>query len=52
MIRKIVSFSLKNNLLMFRRTDGISQSVLAERIGLSRQTLNAIENNKKLAMIF
>lgn len=37
---------MKNQIHALRRARGISQEELARRCGVSRQTINAIENNK------
>ena len=37
---------MKNNIRDRRREKGLSQEELAKRCGVSRQTVNAIENNK------
>ena len=37
---------MKNRIRKLRKTLGISQEELARRCGVSRQTVNAIENNK------
>ena len=37
---------MKNNIRDRRREKGLSQEELAKRCGVSRQTNNAIENNK------
>ena len=37
---------MKNNILELRKALGFSQQELAKRCGVSRQTINAIENNK------
>ena len=37
---------MKNNIRDRRREKGLSQEELAKRCGVSRQTINAIENNK------
>lgn len=39
---------MKNKLKVFRAEKNITQEQLAERIGVSRQTVNAIESNKYL----
>lgn len=39
---------MKNNLKIFRAANNITQEQLAEKIGVSRQTVNAIESNKYL----
>ena len=38
--------SLGNNLFNARKGKGLSQEVVAEKLGVSRQTIIAIENNK------
>ena len=37
---------LSNNLKRIRKSKGLSQEELAKKCGVSRQTVNAIENNK------
>ena len=37
---------MKNNLRVQRAIQNITQAELADRIGVSRQTINAIESNK------
>lgn len=37
---------LKNNIHELRKSRGISQADLAKQCGVTRQTVNAIENNK------
>lgn len=37
---------MKNNIRVNRATNKISQEDLAKMVGVSRQTINAIENNK------
>ena len=37
---------MENKIRALRRERGISQEELAKRCGVSRQTINAIENNK------
>ena len=37
---------MKNNIRVNRVTNKISQDDLAKMVGVSRQTINAIENNK------
>lgn len=37
---------MKNNVRLLRKEKGITQEQLAERIGVSRQTINAIEKEK------
>ncbi|MCG1060613.1 helix-turn-helix transcriptional regulator [Staphylococcus capitis] len=37
---------MKNNIKDIRKEAGISQLELSKKIGVSRQTINAIENNK------
>ena len=37
---------MKNQIRDLRREQGLSQEELARRCGVSRQTINAIENNK------
>jgi putative transcriptional regulator len=37
---------LKNRLLVLRAERGWSQADLAQRVGVSRQTINAIENGR------
>ncbi|MUG44550.1 helix-turn-helix transcriptional regulator [Paenibacillus woosongensis] len=46
---------MKNNIYLKRKEHGMSQLELAERVSVTRQTINAVENNKydpslKLAM--
>lgn len=46
---------MKNNIYLKRKEHGMSQLELAERVNVTRQTINAVENNKydpslKLAM--
>ena len=41
----VVNF-LENRIKEFREKKGISQGQLADLCGVSRQTINAIENNK------
>ena len=38
--------SLGNSLFNARKKSGLSQENVAEKLGVSRQTINAIENNK------
>ena len=40
------SWDLENRLKDFRETLGLSQGELAKRLGVSRQTINAIETDK------
>ncbi|RZI49678.1 helix-turn-helix transcriptional regulator [Lactococcus kimchii] len=35
-----------NNVRIFREKEGLSQFALAKEIGVARQTINLIENNK------
>ncbi len=44
MLRKIANYIFENNLKQIRQNQEIPLAVLAERIGVSRQALNAIEN--------
>lgn len=37
---------MKNSLKVLRAQHGLSQAELAKRLGVSRQTVNAIENGK------
>ena len=37
---------MKNNIRVERAIKGITQAELAERVGVSRQTINSIESNK------
>ena len=37
---------MKNQIRALRREQGLSQEELARRCGVSRQTINAIENNQ------
>ena len=37
---------MENQIRVLRKEKGISQEDLARRCGVSRQTINAIENNK------
>lgn len=37
---------MKNRIRLLRQEKGLSQEGLAARCGVSRQTINAIENNK------
>ncbi len=46
-IRKELVAKLTNELPVLRARIGVSQKELAEKIGLSRQTLNYIETGKK-----
>lgn len=39
---------MKNNIKVFRAKQNLTQEQLAEKIGVSRQTVNAIESNKYL----
>jgi putative transcriptional regulator len=39
---------MRNNLKVFRAQHDLTQEQLADRIGVSRQTVNAIESNKYL----
>lgn len=39
---------MKNNLKVFRAMHELTQEQLAEKLGVSRQTVNAIESNKYL----
>lgn len=46
---------MKNNIYLKRKEHGMSQLELAEKVNVTRQTINAVENNKydpslKLAM--
>jgi putative transcriptional regulator len=40
--------AMKNNLKVFRAMHELTQEQLAEKLGVSRQTVNAIESNKYL----
>ena len=44
--KKVWRIILKNKIRELRKQRGISQEELAKRCGVSRQTINAIENNK------
>ncbi|GGI43124.1 helix-turn-helix transcriptional regulator [Mammaliicoccus stepanovicii] len=37
---------MKNKIKQYRKTKQISQLTLSEKVNVSRQTINAIENNK------
>ncbi|MCD8822432.1 helix-turn-helix transcriptional regulator [Staphylococcus gallinarum] len=37
---------MKNRIREYRKQKGISQETLSKRLNVSRQTINAIENNK------
>lgn len=37
---------MKNNVRILRKAMGLTQEQLAKRVGISRQSLNAIENNR------
>ena len=37
---------MENSIRMLRKAAGLRQEDLAERLGVTRQTINAIENNK------
>lgn len=37
---------MKNELRFFREQAGLSQGALAQRLGVSRQTINAVETDK------
>ncbi|WP_160679757.1 helix-turn-helix transcriptional regulator [Clostridium sp. C8-1-8] len=37
---------MKNNLKLYRKQKGLTQEQLAEHLSVTRQTINAIENNK------
>jgi len=37
---------VKNNIMTLRKIKGYSQSTLAQKCNVSRQTINAIENSK------
>ena len=37
---------MENNLRVLRAIEDISQEQLAERLGVTRQTIHAVENNK------
>jgi len=37
---------MKNEIKAYRKEQGMSQQTLSERVKVSRQTINAIENNK------
>lgn len=52
---------MKNNIKLFRKQFGLTQEDIATKTGVTRQTMNAIENNKynptlelamRLAIIF
>lgn len=40
--------AMKNNLKIYRAMYNLTQEELADKIGVSRQTVNAIESNKYL----
>ncbi|EHY93391.1 MULTISPECIES: helix-turn-helix transcriptional regulator [Staphylococcus] len=37
---------MKNKIKVYRKRTGVSQENLSEKLGVSRQTINAIENDK------
>lgn len=37
---------MKNKIKIYRKSTGVSQENLSEKLGVSRQTINAIENDK------
>lgn len=37
---------MKNKIKIYRKRTGVSQENLSEKMGVSRQTINAIENDK------
>lgn len=37
---------MKNNVKLYRKQNGLTQEQLAERLSVTRQTINAIENDK------
>jgi|TARA_B110000444_G_C18761523_1_gene557818 putative transcriptional regulator len=37
---------MKNNLKLFRTKSGFTQEDISKKIGVSRQTINSIENNR------
>ena len=37
---------MKNKIKIYRKRTGVSQENLSEKLGVSRQTINMIENNK------
>ncbi|PTH28685.1 transcriptional regulator [Staphylococcus arlettae] len=37
---------MKNKIREYRKQNGISQEALSKKLNVSRQTINAIENNK------
>lgn len=37
---------MKNKIKVYRKRTGVSQENLSEKLGVSRQTVNAIENDK------
>ena len=37
---------MKNKIKIYRKRTGVSQENLSEKLGVSRQTINAIENDK------
>lgn len=37
---------MKNNIKVFRKEFGLTQEDIANKTGVTRQTINAIENNK------
>tara|TARA_B110000914_G_C15424720_1_gene428326 strand:- start:344 stop:577 length:234 start_codon:yes stop_codon:yes gene_type:complete len=45
-IRNITHKKMKNNIKELRKNLGISQQILADRLSVSRQTINAIETGK------
>lgn len=41
---------VKNRLKEFRESKGMTQEMLAEKAGLSRQTISKIENNEEVSV--
>ena len=39
-------FSMKNKMKEIRKSKGLTQQQLAQKVGVSRQTINAIENSR------
>ncbi|MHD0396509.1 helix-turn-helix transcriptional regulator [Staphylococcus simulans] len=37
---------MKNKIKLYRKQNSMSQEALSQRVNVSRQTINAIENNK------
>ena len=37
---------MKNNIKVLRKSNGFTQEELAKRVGISRQAINAIENDR------